>query len=285
MGRIYFNLNNEKINYLEEDKVNNYDMLLSDMAGKMVLVSMNNVRTFDCFDLERKNESIIKQLIKVGYRPANKLMETLLTQSYNFCPCCGTDIDIERESKVLILDAGTSLVNLVNKNVYPAKELTCLKCGHMGLFYYDLYANNDEKNKFSERATQNGAEIFVLYKRIIDSGSRNANIPIIFDFSQFLMFFNSIDGVSDNENKKETDFVSTLKKDDDKNIIGMLFNRELQAIVQTDDNILVDNMKVELRPVEIGSYDKYVTKNDYENIKLYNSIGDNQELLLELIMG
>lgn len=280
MGKIYFNLNNEKINYLEENMVTPYDMLLSDMSKKIILVSMNNVKEFNCFDPWRENEEVIKNLIKSGYKPVNKFMELLITQNYSFCPNCGADIDIERDSNILISDAGKHLANLVNKNINPAKELSCLDCGHQGLFYYDLYSDTEEKNAFAQRAVESGAEIYVRYRYILDGGSKNAWIPVIFDFSQFMQFFNAAD-----ESNNESDMVTEINKGDDKKMIKMLFNKELQRVLQNEENKLVDNMRVDLKPIELGSYSKYVTKKDFETIQLYKSIGDDQEKLLQLILG
>ena len=41
VGKIYFNIENEGINYLEEDFVSKFDIPLSEMANKIILVSMN----------------------------------------------------------------------------------------------------------------------------------------------------------------------------------------------------------------------------------------------------
>lgn len=279
MGKIYFNLNNDKINYLEENMVGPYDMLLSDMAKKIILVSMNNVKDFDCFDPFKKNEETIKSLIKSGYRPANKFMELLITQNYSFCPTCGKDMDIEGECNILISDTGKHLSNLVNKNINPAKELVCSNCGNIGLYYYDIYADSEEKNAFAQRAVNQGADIYVRYRYSLGSKSKNAWIPIVFDFSQFMQLFNRTGEPGGN------DMIDEINKEDDKKIINMLFNRELHKILEDEDNVLVDNMRVELKPVELGSYSKYVTEKDFEIIKMYQSIGDDQEKLLQLVLG
>lgn len=284
MGKIYLNVENENINYLEEDLVGKFDVQLSDMASKIVLVSMNNIKKFDCFDPLRENEGTIKKLIKGGYRPANKLMRNILTQVYTFCPDCGEDIDIESYSDILISDAGTNLSNIVNKNVYPAKELTCEHCGGHALYYYDLYANEDDKNDFAKRAVSLGSDIYIKYRHIIDGGKANAFIPVIFDFAQLLQFFNRTDGRLLSEKMSVSDMEKELLKEKDSDIVAMLFNRELQETLETEDEPLVDNMRIELKPIELGAYSKYVTKTDFETIEMYKSIGDNQEKLLRLIV-
>ena len=284
MGKIYFNIENEGINYLEEDFVSKFDIPLSEMANKIILVSMNNIKKFDCFDPLKNNEDTIKNLIKGGYRPVNDLMKRILTQLYTFCPDCGEDIDIESYSDILISDAGTSLSNIVSKNVYPAKEITCEHCGNQSLYYYDLYANEDDKNDFAKRAVSSGSDIYIKYRHIIDGGNANAYIPVIFDFAQLLQFFNRDDGRLLSDKLSESDLQKELLKGNDSKIIGMLFNRDLQEILETEEEPLVDNMRVEFKPVELGRYDKYVTKSDFETIEIYKSIGDNQEKLLKLIL-
>lgn len=284
MGKIYFNVKNEKINYLEEDLASEFDILLSEMASKIVLVSMNNIKKFDCIDYKQTNKPIIKQLIQSGYRPANKLMEILITQNYCMCPLCGHDVDIERESNVLIFDVGASLSNLVNNNIAIAKELMCEECAHQGIYYYDIYATDEENNAFVERAMNDGADIFVRYRYVIDKKNKFSYIPVIFDLNQLLAFFNKEEDMAIDGVLAEADFVKELNKNDDKKIISMLFNTELQEIFETEDNLLVNEMRVELKPVELGSYSRYVTKKDYELIQQYELIGDNQEKLLELIL-
>ena len=284
MGKIYFNIKNAKINYLEEDYVSEFDILLSDMACKIILVSMNNIKEFDCVDYRKENKAVIKQLIQSGYKPANKLMEILITQNYCMCPLCGHDVDIEGETDVLIFDVGSSLANLVNNNVAIAKELMCEECAHQGIYYYDIYATDEENNAFVERAVSDGADIFVRYRYVIDRKNKFSYIPIIFDLNQLLAFFNKEEDMAIDDMLAEADFIKELNKNDDKKIISMLFNTELQEIFETEDNLLVNEMRVELKPVELGSYNKYNTKTDYELIKQYELIGDNQEQLLELIL-
>lgn len=283
MGKIYFNIENEGINYLEEDFVSKFDIPLSEMANKIILISMNNIKKFDCFDPLRKNEGTIKKLIKSGYRPVNSLMKSILTQLYTFCPDCGEDIDIESYSDILISDAGTSLSNIARKNVYPAKEIICSHCGNQSLYYYDLYSNEDDKNSFAKRAVSSGSDIYIKYRHIIDGGNANAYIPVVFDFAQLLQFFNRNDGRLLSNKLSESDLEKELLKGNDAKIISMLFNRELQEILETIEEPLVDNMRVELKPIELGYYDKYVTKSDFDTIEIYRSFGDNQEKLLKLI--
>lgn len=280
MGRIYLNINNEQINYLEENMVSSNDILLSDMAGKIVLVSMNNIKSFPCFDPFNENGDIIQKLIKTGYRPVNNFMSGLITQNYCFCPHCGETIDIERDSKVLILDSGTKFCNLSEKQNNPfAKELSCLNCGHIELYYYDIFADLADKNAFAKRAVDNGAEIYIKYRYLIGNDSKKAWVPVIFDFGQFIQLFNK------DEKKSESDMIKELNKRDDKNIIRMLFNTELHRIIQTDDNILANNIKVELKPIELGKYNQYVTKKDFEMIQFYKMIGNDHEKLKELILS
>lgn len=280
MGRIYFNINNEQINYLEENMVSVNDILLSDMAGKIVLASMNNIKNFPCFDPFKDNQEVIQKLIKTGYKPINSFMSSIIAQNYNFCPYCGEHIDIERDSKVLVLDSGTNLCNLTEKQLNPfAKELSCLNCGHSELYYYDIFADVDDKNAFAKRAVENGAEIYIKYRYLMGNDNKKAWIPIIFDFGQFIQLFNK------DESKSESDMIRELNKKNDKNIIRMLFNEELHNIIQTEDNILANNIKVELKPIEIGRYNQYVTRKDFEIIQFYKIIGDDQEKLKELILS
>lgn len=280
MGRIYFNINNEQINYLEENMVSVNDLLLSDLSGKIVLSSMNNIKSFPCFDPFKSNQEVIQNLIKTGYKPVNKFMSGLITQNYSFCPHCGVDIDIERDSRVLILDSGINLCNLTEKQVNPfAKELSCLNCGHSEIYYYDIFADLSDKNAFVKRAIENGAEIYVKYRFLIGDNNKKAWIPIIFDFGQFIQLFNK------DESKAESDMVRELNKRDDKNIIRMLFNKELHSILKTKNTELSNDIKVELKPIEIGKYNQYVTKKDFDIIQIYSIIGDDQEKLKELVLS
>lgn len=284
MGKIYFNFKSERFNYLELESVSDFDIALSDMAGKIVLVSMNNIKRFDCVDYKQVNKPIIKQLIQSGYKPINKLMEIMITQNYSICPMCGEDVDIEKESNVVLFDVGTMLSNLVNNNVSVAKELDCDKCGHLGLYYYDIYASDDEIGAFVDNATDSGAAIFVRYRYLLDKSDKYSYIPMVFDLSQLLQFFNREEDVDKDDILTESDFVKELSKNDDKNIISMLFNTELQEILETEDNLLLNEMRIELKPVELGAYSRYNTLKDFELIELYQSIGDNQEKLLSLIL-
>lgn len=284
MGKIYFNFKSERFNYLELESVSDFDILLSDIAGKIVLVSMNNIKKFDCVDYKQVNKPIIKQLIQSGYRPINKLMEIIITQNYSICPICGADVDIQKESNVILFDVGTMLSNLVNNNVSVAKELSCDECGHLGLYYYDIYASDDEIGVFVDSATESGAAIFVRYRYLLDKCDKYSYIPIIFDLSQLLQFFNREEDIDKDDILTESDFVKELNKNDDKNIISMLFNTELQEILETEDNLLLNEMRVELKPVELGAYSRYNTLKDFELIELYQNIGDDQEKLLNLIL-
>ena len=276
MGKIYLNLNNKKINYLEENDITPLDIQLSSMAGKIVLASMNNIKMFECFDPFKKNEETIKKLIKTGYKAVNKFMETIITQNYHFCPNCGEEIDIERESKILIIDSGLHLKKLVDKTSSLAKELICENCGNRDAYYYDLFADIEEKNSFAQRAVEKGAEMYVKYKHIIYL-DKYAYIPIFFDFNQFLQLFNKpVEG-------RVTDFERAIESDGDKKIIKMLFNDELHKILEEEEGLLHKNMRVELKSVELGSYSRYITNRDYELIKKYEAIGNNQEELRKLI--
>lgn len=280
MGKIYFNINNEQINYLENSDVSSSDLLLSDMAGKIVLTSINNIKFFPCFDPFKENEETIKKLIKTGYKPVNAFMASLVAQNYHFCPFCGEDIDIEEDSQILILDVGTKLANLTEKKLNPfGKELTCSSCGHSEFYYFDIFADTEDKNAFAKRALDNGADIYIKYRYLLGNDNKMAWVPIIFDFTQFMQFFNNDD------ESQESDMIKELKKSDDKTILKMLFNEELHRFINENSDNALGNIRVELKPIEIGAYNQYTTKKDFETIQIYNLLSENYDRLKELIIN
>lgn len=281
MGKIYFNLSNKEFNYLEENEVCKHDMLLSDMVGKIVLVSINSVVTFSKHDLYRSNKNQIQKLLENGYKAANSDMEFFITQAYNICPICGKDIDIFEKSNTVIYDVGWKLSNIADRNICPAKELKCPVCNYVGLYYYDIYANKDERDSFALKCAKEGSRVYIRFLFEVDT-QRKASIPIIFDFKQFLSFFNKN---SKDKSNKSNDIFDSLRKSNSNELVKLLFNEELQKLLETDENKLLNNMRVDLKPIKLVSYSKYKTKNDYELIKSYENISKNKEKLKGIILS
>ena len=279
MGKIYFNINDKKIGFFEEENISSEYILFKDMAGKIILKSINGYRDFPSFDPHKKNLTVIKKLIQTGYKALTKHMELLLTQNYSICPNCGKDIDVEQKTNVLILDSGFALKNIVYNNLYPAKNIICDDCSHEAVYYYDIYSSKEDRKAFIRRSVIANTTMLVKYNYIIPSSDKKAYIPLSFDLNQFNKLFIASKTVAGSDMEK------TILNSKDSKIIDMLFNEEILRYMEKEEGSLSKNIKLELNPIEFGIFEKYNDRKDFDELKQYIEIGNNKDNLRELMKG
>lgn len=289
MGKIFFNLKEKKFNYLEENEVTQYDLAMNDIARKIVLVSMNDIKTFPALDVSRKNAEAIQNFLKNGFSPMNNDIADMIAEQYQFCPHCGEDIDINQKTSVVIWDSSITLKNVAKENLYVAKPITCEKCGHEHHFYYDIYASDEEIKKYMISTAKEGSAIYLKLRYIINT-DKMSYIPMTFYMKQFKAFFDENEKKEkspfvESNNKPKSDIKKTLGEKDDRDILRMLLNERAQEALETPDNKIKNNLKLEFNEVKIGAYKNYSTKKDFELIQMYESIGNDTEKLMELVLS
>ena len=281
---IYINLNSKEINYLSNEEIKKDDVTLASLSDTITLVSVNDVKNFTAKDLElddegnlvQKNREEIQNLVKNKYEILNEDMVDIVTENYDFCPYCGESFTGNEKAMTVVIDAGFSLANIANDNIYPFKEIECGNCHRTTRHRYSIISNKNERKEFLKAQMSLGLPVYVKSNFIIDRDT-GAYVPVYIYFKHLTSFFD----VKPNE-KGISDLMYSLANKPQKEIIKILMDEEMQKYFLKNAD---EGLNIRFLPIRLGNYSNYSSQEAFDKIVKYSDVGDDQTRLFELVVS